>query len=323
MTPKTHHYNPQVYLRQFVNPASKKELWEFDIRHGTAKLSTPKASGCEDFYHSFDRADGTRDDTSLEQSFHSLENRLPKLFETIRHNRPMSQETWLSLFLFAALQRARGPRALYSIQDGLSRVYEHAFEIMKHSPAFAASMSKATLDPEAVRKTKFKITADRGHTLLTLLATNADGSLVKTFNRMKWAFFVAPPQKYFFTSDDPVCCWADRDSTSPFRGAVGPANPDAEVTFPLSRRTCAFAAWKPRAVDLYTPASATQVDAINHRTAFNGWHFLYGSTKDPNILALVEQIAKARAPRAAPPPENQQKGKHSAMLRSRSTTSST
>jgi len=93
-TPKSHHYNPQVYLRQFVNPASKKQLWEFDLRRGTVTLSSPKESGCEDFYHSFDRADGIRDHVSIEQSFHSIENKLPKFFETIRHKHPMSQDTW-------------------------------------------------------------------------------------------------------------------------------------------------------------------------------------------------------------------------------------
>ena len=293
--PKSHHYNPQVYLRQFVNPASKKQLWEFDLGQGTAALSSPKDSGCEDFYHSFDLADGTRDDSSIEQSFQSIENKLPKLFETIRHKLPMTQDTWLTLFLFAALQRARCPKALHSIQDGLSRVYAHAFEIMKHTPSFAASMKKHGLDLEEVRKHEFKITADRGHTLLTLLSANADGSLPHTFNRMKWTFLVAPPQKYFFTSDDPVCCWADRDPASPFHAAVGPANSDAEITFPLSRRTCAFAAWERRSPDLYTNAIPAQVDAVNHRTMFNTRRFLYGPTNDPAILALVRTNAKRRA----------------------------
>jgi hypothetical protein len=301
MSPKSHHFNPQVYLRQFTNPASRKDLWQYDLRQGTVSRSSPKASGCEDFYHSFELKDDGRDDASLEQSFHSIENKLPKLFETLRHKRPLLEDNWLTLFLFAALQRTRCPKALRSTQDGLSKVYQHAYEIMKHSPSFSASMKEKGLDPEAIRKADISVTADRGTTLLTLLAANADGSLVKTFNRMKWTFLVAPPGHYFYTSDDPVCCWADRDPKSPFHAAVGPANSDAEVTLPLSRRACAFASWSKKSSTLYTDASSGQVEAVNYRTAMNGFHFLYGPTNDSALLSLVKRRAEIR--QQPPPPK--------------------
>jgi hypothetical protein len=138
--PISHHYNPQVYLRQFVNPARKNELWEFDLLTGTAKKSKPKDCGCEDFYHSFTREDGSRDDETIEKSFHTLENNLPKLFECIRHSRPLSEQVFSSLMTFAALQRARCPMAVHSIQEGMSKVYQYAFDVMKHSPNFEKAM---------------------------------------------------------------------------------------------------------------------------------------------------------------------------------------
>jgi len=74
---KSHHYNPQVYLKQFVDPHRKKELWEYDLRTGAVKLSSPKKSGCEDYYHSIVGKDGARDDKAVEESFSVIENRLP------------------------------------------------------------------------------------------------------------------------------------------------------------------------------------------------------------------------------------------------------
>src|SRR6266498_2061015 len=117
MAARSHHYNPQVYLRQFTNPARKKELWEYDLTQGTAKKSTPKLCGCEDYYHSFQRKDGVRDDDSIEMSLGRIENRLPKLFEAVRNKQPLPMGLWCRLFAFAALQRARSPVAIHSLQN--------------------------------------------------------------------------------------------------------------------------------------------------------------------------------------------------------------
>ncbi|MDR3458080.1 MAG: DUF4238 domain-containing protein [Verrucomicrobiae bacterium] len=298
MTPKSHHYNPKVYLRQFVSPAAKNELWEFDLREGTARLASPKACGCEDYYHSFDTAEGVRDDDSVEKSFVNIENNLPKLFKLIRRQLPIPNDSWGILFLFAALQRARCPRALNSMQSGLSQMYAYTFDIMKQTSAFAADIEKMGLDLEAVRKTKFDITADRGVTMLMLLSVFADGKLASLFARMQWSFLVAPPGLYFWTSDDPVCCWADREPDNIFSTMVGPANADVEITFPLSKRVCAFAAWKSPAKQLYSIATAEQVKVINDRNIYNGWRFAYGPTNAAEICTLVQNIAKRRQERA-------------------------
>ncbi len=294
MTPKSHHYNPQVYLRQFVNPARSKELWEFDVSSGSAKPSSPKQSGCEDYYHSFHKEGGVQDDSTVEQSFAVLENRLPELFEFVRNKRRPSVRVWETFFEFAALQRARSPIALHSIQKSTSELYSRMFDIMKTTPQFAEDMKAKGLDPEAVRNTEFKITANREHLLLSALTVYGSGNLTRLFSRMKWIFIVAPAGQYFWTSDDPVCCWADRDTSSAFHSMVGPANSDAEVTFPLSRRICAFAKWTEPSADLYNLASADQVKAINHRTVNNGWRYVYGPVNDGLIRGWVEKIAENR-----------------------------
>ena len=290
MSSKSHHYNPQVYLRQFVNPASKKALWEYDVQTGSVIESTPKDSGCEDYYHSFEEGGGVRDNDSIEQSFHIIENQLPKLFEVVRNQQAVTNDIWSNLFLFAALQRSRCPKALYSFRNGMSEAYAQIFEILKQSPDFDEEMSKRGLNPHEVRAEEFKITANKDATLLLLLSTFANGNLVRLFARMKWAFLIAPPGKYFFTSDDPVCCWAEPDKRQ--FGPIGPGHSDVEITFPLSRRVCAFAHWESVPPVLYYHLPSKNVDAVNYRTVMNGWRFVYGPIKDNLISDFVKAAKK-------------------------------
>jgi hypothetical protein len=142
--------------------------------------------------------------------------------------------------LFAAIQRARNPKALHSFNESSTRLYKHEFEIMKTRPDFDQTLAKAGLDPDKFRETVFDIKADRGTSLLKLLSRYPN--LEKLFSKMHWVFFCAPNSKHFFTSDDPVCCWVPPEKRGPF-GTTGPADPNVEITFPLSRRICAFGQW--------------------------------------------------------------------------------
>ncbi len=284
----SHHYNPQVYLRQF---AHKKEFWEYDLTNGTAEKSTPQESGCEDYYHSFIGSDGQRDDDTLEKSFFSIENRLPELFEAIRHLKPISDELKGVFFWFAAIQRARSPKMIASIQKGLKKLHEATWEMVKHTPHFDRWMIARGLEPDKVREAEFEIQPSRGHSLLMLLERSE--ILTECFAKMKWAFLCAPPDKFFFTNDDPVCCWSPPDKRGPL-GDVGPETPEVEITFPLSRRICAYGSWN-LSPPLYSEMSSQQMNGINFRTILNGWNYVYGPTKDDLMLELVQDSAKRRS----------------------------
>lgn len=284
-----HHYNPQVYLRRFTNSKAKNQLWEYDLINGTVKESTPKKSGCEDYYHSFLRADGIRDDDSIEKDFRKIENRLPDFFEAIRNKQPMPVHLWADLFVFAALLRARCPKQLHSLQNTWSKALTQVFGLWKQTPEFDEKVRQDGFDPDKIRKLNNSITANKDMILLGTLSSFSKGNLAKLFARMKWGFFCAPTDKCFFTSDDPVCCWAQPDSRGPF-GAVGPANKHVEITFPLTQRICAFGNWKSCLQNLYNPLAADAVDAINYRTIQNGYRFIYGPTNDAHIASIVEEF---------------------------------
>jgi hypothetical protein len=294
---KSHHYNPQVYLKQFTNPDCKKELWQYDLTAGTAKKSAPKKAGCEDYYHSVDLKDGDRDDETLEKAFHPLENRLPGLFkamrEGMRNKKPLSDELWGVFFAFVTIQYSRCPKHVHALNEFLGDLHQTACKMIReHSSAFREKLSEQGIDPKEARKAEIEVRPARGSALLTSLDA-MDSSL---FSNMKWTLVCAPPGKFFFTSDAPVCCWAPPGSRGPF-GTVGLADRDVEVTLPLSRRICAFGRWQPPLPELYCPLPGGLVDGINRRTVRNGWRFVFGPTRDAQILSVVAEVAEARTQR--------------------------
>jgi hypothetical protein len=288
MSAVNHHYNPQVYLKRFTNPKVKNELWEYDLMNGTVKKSTPKKSGFEKHFHSFLREDGVRDDDSIEKCFQKIENRLPELFEAIRNKQPITIQLWADLFVFAALLRARCPKQLHSLQESWSKVLTQVFELWKQTPEFDEKVRQDGFDPDKIQKLQVNMTADKDMILHGMLSSFGKGNLAKVFARMKWGFFCAPADKHFYSSDDPVCCWAKPDYRGPF-GAVGPANEHIEITFPLTQKICAFGNWKSCPQDLYCTLPANAVDAINHRTVQNGYRFIYGPMNDSAILNFIKE----------------------------------
>ncbi len=290
MTAKSHHYNPQVYMRQFKKTGKKNELWQYDLTNGTANKSTPQESGCEDFYHSFICKDGKQDNESIEKSFHFIENRLPELFKAIRCRMSLSPELWRVFFLFAAIQHVRCPKALHSFNESLSRQYKYEFEIMKSRSDFDKTIINAGLDPQEFHETEFDVKADRGTSLLMLLSRYPN--LEKLFSQMNWVFFCAPSGKYFFTSDAPVCSWSPPEKRGPF-GVTGLADANVEITFPLSKSICAFGQRQSPPLTLYQELPDNKVHGINYRTVCNGWHFVYGPTEDVRIMEIVEAKAES------------------------------
>ncbi len=278
MSAKSHHYNPQVYLRQFIKPRTKNELWEYDLTKCSAKQSTPKASGCEDFYHSFRQRDGKQDDDSVEKSFHFIENNLKKLFDAIRQPQSLSLELWEVFFLFASIQRARNPKVRHSLQTSLSRIYSRTFDVVRNRPEFVKTIRDAGFDPD---KSKFDVRADPGAALLLLLSSYP--KLAELLRHMKWSFLCAPQSKFFYTSDDPVCCWSAKD-----KDFIGPTDESCEITFPLSRRICAFGNWT-CALNERFEIPDKKVDAINLRTIWNAWHFFYAPVEDKRIIEIIRR----------------------------------
>jgi hypothetical protein len=287
MEPKSHHYCPQVYLRAFTSPRFGRVLYQYNVRSGVMEESSPKKSGCADYYHSVTRQDGSRDDSTIEASFASLENKLPDVLQKVRNQLPLSPENWATLFGFITLQRARNPRSVQRCQDFMSKVLTFTYKIAK--PELDRKMKAKGLD--ALCEHEYQITANRDVVLLTSLSVAREGSMLRILPQMHWRFLVASGEAGFVTCDDAVSFRAPDDSRGPIN-TVGLENSLIELTFPVSRRVCAFASWEtPRFPDLYTTVPAEAVSELNRRTVANAWNFVYGPKDDDEIRKLVEERA--------------------------------
>ena len=286
----SHHYNPQVYLRQFTSSKAKNELWEYNLTEGTVEKSTPQHCGCEDYYNSVALEGGGRDDETIEEAFHPLENNLPKLFEAIRNQKPMTDKLWNLFFAFAAIQEVRCPSTVHSIDNFLGEVYQAGFEMMcKASVGLKKKLAEQNVNPlDALAE--FEMKPSQGSSLL--LSLEGIKTTVNILTQIKWGFVCAPNGKFFFTSDRPVCHWVSPDKRTIYNG--GPTDRDAEITFPLSRRICACGHWTKSWPKTYNEISADVVDTINRRTVRNARNFVYGPTMDTQILGLVQGKAKVR-----------------------------
>ena len=86
-------------------------------------------------------------------------------------------------------------------------------------------------------------------------------NLPKMLEQLDWTLFIAPADKCFFTSDNPVSKWAPPGKRG-LLNSVGIANPDVEVVFPVSRRALAFGYWSDTPRPLYCPIPSDGVDYL-------------------------------------------------------------
>lgn len=275
-------------------PKTQSELWEYDLSNGTVKESTPKDCGCEDYYHSIALENGECDHATIEQAFGPLESKLPQLFkgirDMIRDNNPLCDEMQQLFFTFAAVQYARNPGSVRKVHDFLGEIHQAAFEILcTHSTGFRQRLTEQGIDPEETLS-KFGMQASQGSALLLLL--QAMEEVAHIFARMEWSFLCAPEGRFFFTSDRPVCCWLPVEKQNIFGIAL--TDRDVEITFPLSRRVCAFGCWESPYPQAYHPASKEIVDSFNQTTVTNARRFVYGPANDLQILNAVEAVARTR-----------------------------
>jgi hypothetical protein len=69
-------------------------LWEFDKTNGSVVESTPKKSGCEDYYHAFKKQDGILDTDSIESDLGRIETKTDWVYKAIRMERPLTEDEW-------------------------------------------------------------------------------------------------------------------------------------------------------------------------------------------------------------------------------------
>jgi len=273
-----HHYLPRTYLRRFTFRRPPDLLWEYDKSTGLAAPSTPKKCGCEAYYHAFEKEDGTLDTDSIETDLSRIETQMAGVYETLRHQRPLSPSEWTAFYTFAGVMLVRVPGFVANIQNFASKVLSRSFEIMKTTESFQKRSEELGIPREKLLG--MKATARRDFALL--MSLRAMRTPIEAFSEMGWKFLVAPPDHYFITGDNPVFYLAPGQPQRGFYRA-GLAHQDIEVTFPLSRKVCALGAWK-TADAVYENANPRLVNIANIRTAMAAHRYLYAPENNYNFF---------------------------------------
>ena len=269
----SHHYLPQVYLRRFTPRDNRKLLWEFNKSTGVLIESSPKKCGCEDYYHAFKRNDGSLDTESIEMELGRIETKIDSVYEAIRMQRPFSAAEWRAFYVFAGSMSVRVPAFIDRFHKFASDVLEHGFDITKTTPEFIKRSQELGVPLESLAN--IKATADRDFSLLMCL--EAMHTPIELFSKMQWQFVQSTGASYFITGDNPVFqCVPNRDPGNIF--PPGLADKDIEITFPMSRTTCAVGAWRTSKVPYRTVGDET-IELVNARTAAAALHYLYSPNR--------------------------------------------
>lgn len=111
MAKDNHHYVPQGYLRGFTIEGEKSLIWEYD--KNTGKISRQPRSirdvCVEHHYYAQKREDGSVDNESLEDAFHEIEDKAPRVIKSIKFTGTgkkvvIADEERVILSFFAAIQ---------------------------------------------------------------------------------------------------------------------------------------------------------------------------------------------------------------------------
>ena len=124
MAKDNHHYVPQGYLRGFTIEGEKSLIWEYDKE--TGKISRqPKSVRdiCSNHhYYAQKREDNSVDNESMENAFHEIEDKDPKIIRNIEFPGTgkkvvLTDEEQEILSFFTAIQLSRVPNFRNGIEE--------------------------------------------------------------------------------------------------------------------------------------------------------------------------------------------------------------
>ena len=131
MAKDNHHFVPQGYLRGFTIEGEKSLIWEYDKETGSIShqpKSVREICG-EHHYYAQKRDDGSVDNESMENAFHEIEDKTPRVINSIEVGATgtkvsLTDEQQVILSFFAAIQLFRVP----NFRDGVEEMHRKLVE---------------------------------------------------------------------------------------------------------------------------------------------------------------------------------------------------
>jgi hypothetical protein len=255
-----HHFVPQFYLREFLDPASLTTpdpwLWVAHLGAGKVARRAPHNVAKRAGYYTIPTSD-PEEARTLEQIFSQMEGAArPIVRKLITGADELGGQEWADVLYFAAFLAVRTPAVRNMLEESFGDLGEMVLTMAASHPGYyAETLRKArpdlALTPDEIEESRlwaltegaFKV---RGAPVMSLAAgvEAANDTVYPIFTRMRWAI-VRPKvaDGFFVTSDNPVS-WVDPTPRPAFYAAAqGLGMPGVEVTFPVGPRVCLFGSW--------------------------------------------------------------------------------
>lgn len=213
--PKRQHYVPQLLLRGFTVPGTQ-QVCVFDKSNDRVFRTAIGNVAAEGGFYDFRVTEGL---LTLEPALMRLESDVAPLLDRIRDSRSLAtlndlDRENLALFTIVQLQRTANFRA----------------RVAQASADLSARMRQIGIDPNSVVNHR-EMNGEEAKVVASQLILTAH-ELVPFLLEKTWLLLEAPPDEFFYLSDNPVALRNARDFG--FYGNIGLAVPGIEIYLPIS-----------------------------------------------------------------------------------------
>ena len=300
MAKDNHHYVPQGYLRGFTIEGEKSLIWEYD--KNTGKISRqPRPIGhicSEHHYYAQKNGDGSIDNESMEDAFHEIENKTPRIIKSLKSSGPgkkieLRDEDRGILSFFVALQLFRVPNVRKGIEDMHQQLIKNALDVLvvKEKDSLPKSIE------ELYERGDINIDIEKSISLKPIINMTKIGS--EHLLEMVWSFASPARGMTFVTSDNPVYFQAPEKYRKGIGPDIGPMHPLSEITLPLRKDLLLICSpsleQTPSQYKLLDCASVslnkTDTRNMNKRTTLAAAQYVYSNERSE---ALARMIGKLR-----------------------------
>lgn len=274
-----HHYVPREYLRAFETPALRQEIWVYDKRDREARILPIKAVAQSPKFYEAD----------VETKLAEMEGQTNAVLRSVRSTGQLRPEDRPGLAYYVAVMLYRSPRHR---RQNVGRVPGVLQDVVQEFSEAIEKLAAAKPDGDP-------IVARRRQELDDLTAKYSkeppkqvkeqvrspwpSENVLELISRKTWRLLVGKDTEPFVTSDSPAV----------FFEGLGLANPDSELTMPLSPSIALIADHKSEigSTFIVRPNNAL-VREVNRRVIADAERFVFASTPQP----WVPKVAAKKQP---------------------------
>jgi hypothetical protein len=288
--PIVHHSVAQHVLRRFCD--SRGTLWTYDKLKGKIYPGDPPSQACEKHFYSIIDKSGTRNPVIETKFLKHIDSKGKRAVDELLSQKRLTTETALNFMCFAAAQMLRVETYFGRLEGWLSPMLQEIAKRMPNDPKFRTYATEGLREAGAsdtdidrlfagLRRGEFKITANREYCKTQLFETF--NKVVSLFCQMDWRFLrIEDAVDRFLISDNPLVL---EDIGQGESQPLGIANPNIEITMPLSPTVVATACWN--GVTDYGVIARQSIDTVNQRTIDQANRFVYAPFRSEGLLAQV------------------------------------